>query len=110
MCTLNEQLVTVRNHIKFYKCFRDEESKSMVKQLRVQEESIMSEIKATQGKARTRYIAMLLADGTYGMDVLESMDLVELRDLYEEVYPSVIRVSEARLNGSVTKTIVLKVA
>lgn len=109
MCNVNDKLLSVRSSIKFYKCFCDDESKRMVSELRQQEESIMQEL-SNQGKARIRYVAMLLAEGTYGVDVLDSMSLVELRDLYEEVCPSVIRVTEARLNGSVTKTIVLKVA
>jgi len=107
MCNVNEQLVGVRHSIKFYRCFRDEGSRAMVKELQ-KEESMLNEMLVQQARIRMKYVAVLLACGEYEVSVLESMSLVELRDAVEEVVPSTIRVNEARLNGSVTKTVVLK--
>lgn len=106
-----KRLAEIRASISFNKCFRDDESKALVKALKQEEGEITMELKSKEMSIRLKFQEVLIKEG-YSYEECAEMSLVELRNCVDEVQPLVIVNSGLTMRGGKTKkvTVIRKAA
>lgn len=124
MENLSDRLSQVRKSIKFNKCFRDDESKQIVIELKKEESMLLKEMNVSVSNTNNggsmfsndlvvrkyQYQLYLVEKGEYTMEEVVTMSMVELRSAVDELNPITITQTSVTVRGGKTKRVtVLKV-